>query len=608
MGGAFSFGQVTSGQSASQIFTVANVNPTGSAAITVRRVTSGPPFLSTTTCGAPLQVGQTCTVAVTYVPANQVSVGTISPATTTDAGSLIIESDAASGPDILNLSGQAGATVATLPNTAQLATYSVSQSSLSFAVTPVGSVSAPQTITLTNTGNVTLHVTSVTATPDFGVQSNCSILVPGAVCTVAVSAMPQSQGVHLASLQIASDATTSLEFVSLIANAATTPISMSPNSLDFGSVLNGNALTLPMQVSNTSGAPVIITAIGTTGDYAAVSSCPASGISLASNAGCTISVTFRPTGTGIRSGGLSLTSSATALPLNYALTGTGTQSELVVGSSALAFGNTLMGNSATASLTLLNAGSTAISNLSVTSTGDFTVSVPCPQTVLAAGSSCAVGVTFAPTALGSRSGTLTILSSDPASPISIPLSGTGVPGGTFAITVNGGATGNDSVVSGTPATYLLTGTPGGGFAGTVALTCTPVIAAPYASCSITPPILNFSGGVQTSVVTINTITSAGSSARLELRNNALETGFACLLLPGLLTGWSLRRQLRSRRMTLLALLLSTCSMLSLGCAGGGQFNMLYTPPGTYQYQVTASSTSGVPQSQTVTLNLIVTGR
>ena len=608
VGGVYSFGQVTSGQSASQIFTVANLNPIGSPGITVRRVTSGPPFLSTTTCGAPLQVGQTCTVTVTYAPANQVPVGTVSPPTNSDAGSLILESDAASGPDIINLSGQAGASVATLPNTAPLATYAVSQSSLSFAVTPVGSVSAPQSITLTNTGNVTLQVTAATATPDFGVQSSCATVIPGTTCMIAVSSMPQSAGVHIASLQIASDAATSLEFVSLIGNAATPPLSLSPTSLDFGSVLNGNSLTIPMQASNTSGAPVIITAIGTTGDYAAVSSCPASGISLAANAGCTISVTFRPTGTGIRSGMLSLASSATTLPLNFGLTGIGTQSELVAGSSALAFGNILLGNSASASLTLLNAGSTAISRLSLTSSGDFTVSVPCPQTVLAPGSSCAIGVTFAPTALGSRSGTLTILSSDAASPMTIPLSGIGVPGGTFAITVNGGATGSDTVVSGTAATYLLTGTPAGGFAGTVALTCTPVLAAPYASCSIVPSIFTFSAGVQTSVVTINTITSPGSSARLDLRANALETVFACLLLPGLLTIWKERQQFRHRRMILLALLLSACSMLNVGCAGEGQFNMLYTPAGTYQYQVTASSTSGVPQSQTVTLNLIVTGR
>ena len=607
VGGVYSFGQVASGQSASQAFTLANLNPTGSPAITVRRVTSGPPFLSTTTCGAPLQVGQTCTVTVTYAPTNQVPQGTVSPPTNSDAGSLIVESDAASAPDIINLSGQAGASLSALPNTAPLATYAISQGSLSFAVTPVGSVSAPQTISLTNTGNVTLHVTATTATPDFGVQSSCGTLIAGAVCTIAVSAMPQSQGVHLASLQIASDAATSLEFVSLIANAATPPIIVSPSSLDFGSILNGNSLTLPIQVTNTSGAPATITAIATTGDYAAVSTCPSSGLPLAANASCSISVTYRPTGTGIRSGVLSLASSATTVPLNYALTGIGTQSELVIGSSALAFGNTLLGNSASTSLTLLNTGSTAISNLSVTSTGDFTVSVPCPQTVLAAGSSCAVGVTFTPTALGSRSGMLTILSSDPASPITIPLSGTGVPGGTFAITVNGGAIGNDTVVSGAPATYLLTGTPGGGFNGTVALTCTSALPALYASCSLLPSTLTFSSGVQTSVVTINTITSVGTNSKPGLTGRSLQTAFACCLLPGLLAVWKRRRQLPLHRRILLALLFSACSIFAIGCSGGGQFNMLTTPPGTYQYQVTASSTSGVPQSQTVTLNLIVTG-
>jgi ABC-type transporter Mla subunit MlaD len=33
--------------------------------------------------------------------------------------------------------------------------------------------------------------------------------------------------------------------------------------------------------------------------------------------------------------------------------------------------------------------------------------------------------------------------------------------------------------------------------------------------------------------------------------------------------------------------------------------VLKTPPGTYQYTVTASSTTGLPVSSTVTLNLVV---
>jgi hypothetical protein len=40
----------------------------------------------------------------------------------------------------------------------------------------------------------------------------------------------------------------------------------------------------------------------------------------------------------------------------------------------------------------------------------------------------------------------------------------------------------------------------------------------------------------------------------------------------------------------------------------GDPNLRYTPPGTYQYQVTASSTTGVQLSETVSLNLTVTAQ
>jgi uncharacterized membrane protein len=45
-----------------------------------------------------------------------------------------------------------------------------------------------------------------------------------------------------------------------------------------------------------------------------------------------------------------------------------------------------------------------------------------------------------------------------------------------------------------------------------------------------------------------------------------------------------------------------------GCGGGGPKNVHETPAGTYQFQVVASSTSGVLITQTVTLNLVVEAR
>jgi hypothetical protein len=57
-------------------------------------------------------------------------------------------------------------------------------------------------------------------------------------------------------------------------------------------------------------------------------------------------------------------------------------------------------------------------------TGPFTESNNC-GTSLAAGASCTVGVQFAPTAAGAATGTLSVNSSAPGSPLTVALSGTG---------------------------------------------------------------------------------------------------------------------------------------------------------------------------------------
>ena len=52
----------------------------------------------------------------------------------------------------------------------------------------------------------------------------------------------------------------------------------------------------------------------------------------------------------------------------------------------------------------------------------------------------------------------------------------------------------------------------------------------------------------------------------------------------------------------------TTLLAANGCGGGGDPSLRYTTPGTYQYQVTASSTSGLPITRTVTLNLTIQPR
>jgi hypothetical protein len=71
----------------------------------------------------------------------------------------------------------------------------------------------------------------------------------------------------------------------------------------------------------------------------------------------------------------------------------------------------------------------------------------------------------------------------------------------------------------------------------------------------------------------------------------------------------LRKKKTRLRLLLLSLLITLPSIWISGCGSGATDpNLRFTPPGTYQYQVTASSTTGVELSQTVTLNLIVTAK
>jgi hypothetical protein len=606
--GVYSFGQVTSGRAATQGFTLANNNAAGSSAITVKRVTSAPPFLSTTTCGMALAVGQSCSVTVTYTPSNQVAAGTVSPAASADAGSLVIESDAASGPNTINLTGQGAAVgVASPVNSTPLATFTLSQGSLSFAQTAVGDVSTAQTVTLANTGTATIHVSSVFSTADFAIQNGCGTVVAGASCSIAVSAAPQTPGAKIASLEIANDAATSLEFVSLLTTASPSPLTLTPGALNFGPVQVGATATQAVQVTNTGAAPVVFASVLASGDYAAGGTCPAGAGTLVANSSCSVQVTFRPAASGTRTGTLALATSASVNPLTVTLTGVGTQSALTISPSSLAFGSIVVGVAANLALTLTNAGTAPVTNLALSAAGDYAVSIPCPQT-LVAGASCTAQVTFTPSAPGARSGTLTVVSSDPSSPDAVPLTGTGIQGGGFTLTVDGGAAASLSVTSGQPATYQLAITPNSGFSGSVALTCTPIDAAEYASCSLLPASIMVAGVQQNSVATINTITSIGGNARLEpALASTLRTAFLCLMLPGLWTLWR-GRQSRSRRLLLLAMLSGSFALFAAGCGGGGDPFVRYTPSGTYQYKVTASSTSGIPITQTVVLNLTVTSR
>src|ERR1035441_1050496 len=81
----------------------------------------------------------------------------------------------------------------------------ISSASVTFNSQLVSTTSAPQSVTLTNTGNATLNIASVTVTgpnaADFVLTNMCgSSVAPGAKCTASVTFTPSATGSRTASV------------------------------------------------------------------------------------------------------------------------------------------------------------------------------------------------------------------------------------------------------------------------------------------------------------------------------------------------------------------------------------------------------------------------
>ena len=107
--------------------------------------------------------------------------------------------------------------------------------------------------------------------------------------------------------------------------------------------------------------------------------------------------------------------------------------------------------SAAQSVSLKNSGPTSLA-FSVSASGDFAETSDCPSSlVLAAGASCTIMVTFAPTAAGDLTGALTVISG--GVPVAIPLSGIA----SIKVSISSSAA---STTVGTPVTLTWTASPG----------------------------------------------------------------------------------------------------------------------------------------------------
>jgi hypothetical protein len=400
-----SFGNVVVGATGS---VSVNLSNTGSASVTITQASvTGTGF---TIVGSPngqtIQPGQSLSFTAQFLPT---SVGNAT-------GSISVVSNAPNSPMTIALTG--AGTQAGLASTPP---------SVSFGNVAVGT-SGSASVSLSNSGSasVTISQASVTGTGFTMVGSPTGQTIqPGQSISFTAKFSPTSAGNATGTISVASNAPNSLMTIPLTGAGTQSGLASTPASVSFGKVVVGASGSASVNLSNTGSASVTISQASVTGTGFSMLGSPA-GQTIQPGQSFSFTAQFSPTSVGNATGSISVASNAPNSPMTIALTGSGTVPGLGVSPAAVNFKGVVVGNSATATLNLSNTGSAAvtISQASVTGTG-FTISGLAAGLTIQPGQNSSFAAQFQPTSTGSASGSISISSNSPNSPMTIALTGTG---------------------------------------------------------------------------------------------------------------------------------------------------------------------------------------
>jgi hypothetical protein len=303
---SLNFGNQTVGIASNQ--QVSTLTNTGNTTLSISSIiltgNNAAEFSASNNCPSSLGVGVSCSISVSFTPAN----------TGSRTASVTITDNGAGSPQSLPLSG-----VGVLP------AVTLSSTSLTFPDQTIFTASKDQVVTLTNSGLGILNITSISASVPFFQNNTCGATVnPGANCTISVTFIPRAKGIVTGSVSITDNASGSLQTVSL--KGTGTYVQLTPASLNFGTQPVGTtSLAKKIILTNKGSVAVSMTSISITGldasDFAQTNTC---GTSVAAGGSCFIKVTFTPSAKGKRTASVSITDNGGGSPQKVSLTGTGT--------------------------------------------------------------------------------------------------------------------------------------------------------------------------------------------------------------------------------------------------------------------------------------------
>jgi hypothetical protein len=311
----------------------------------------------------------------------------------------------------------------TLPNLR----VSISPAALTFPAWGVGSETQPVAVTFANLSTANVAFSSVVASPNFTVSgNNCSSeVLPGTHCQILVTFAPTLAGNRSGLLTITDGA--GIHHVKLAGTAVSGPFVAFSGSSLIGTALGVTSPPSPITITNVGTQPLTITDFGLSNapefNFGSVGTCFNT---IAPGGSCTMTITLTGEfGGGQTSATLTLTDNAKNSPQSFFLTGNISGSGLAFGAPSVRFTQQSVGTSSPVQrIALLNATGADVTFSAFKATANFGQSHTCGST-LKAGAFCYVNVIFKPLSKGIKQGTVSVTSSASATPLTLPLLGTG---------------------------------------------------------------------------------------------------------------------------------------------------------------------------------------
>ncbi|HEV2500518.1 MAG TPA: choice-of-anchor D domain-containing protein [Terriglobia bacterium] len=426
----------------------------------------------------------------------------------------------------------------------QVSTLTISPATVTFGSVETGTP-ATQTITLDNTGNGSVTVSQASVTGSGFTITGLSLpltLAAGQSASFNAVFSPGAAGSVTGSISVVSNAAGSPATVSLTgtgnaSQAASTggtsqptgtdgasQASVSPASLNFGTVEVGFRSTATLTMSNTGTSAVTVSQVSATGNGFSVSG-PSLPVTLTGGKAAIFEVAFTPATAASSTGGISIVSDASSAPVTIPLSGTGATLLLSLSPANVSFGSVTTGSSSTQTVTLSNTGTAPVTISQATASTGFSISGLSLPITLAAGQSASFNAVFAPAAAGTATGSISVVSNASNSPAAISLSGTG---STQSLSLNPSSLsfGNITIGNNSVLPVVVTNT------GTTSVTISQASATPGAGFSLTGPSLpiTLAAGQNTTFNVTFTPTATGSATgNLSVVSDASSTPAAASL-------------------------------------------------------------------------------